>query len=218
VLIQAVASTLILALACGFFATQSRADGDPASDVLATQSLFLPQDAGIPFVQQGQLAGLLEATARRGYPLRVAIIASKTDLGSVTELWHQPQTYARFLGQELSLVSRGPLLVVMPGGYGVSADGAPDPAAASVVAALRTPTGGAALGTAALTAIERLATASGHSVPIPAATATTSAGGQADVIPLVVFALGAVLIAVAWTASLRARPAHVGRRKASSST
>ncbi|MGO9889783.1 MAG: hypothetical protein ACLP0L_17995 [Solirubrobacteraceae bacterium] len=206
----------MFALACGCFATEARADGDPASDVLATQSLFLPQDAGIPFAQQGQLTGLVEAAARSGYPLRVAIIASSTDLGSVTALWHQPQTYARFLGQELSLVSRGPLLVVMPGGYGMSTDGAPDPAGASALAGLRAPKGGAALGTAALTAIERLAEASGHSVAVPAATATPSAGGTSDAIPLVVFALGAVLIAVAWTASLRTRPPQVGRRKASS--
>ena len=217
-LLGAVASTLMLALACGLFATEARADGDPASDVLATQSLFLPQDAGIPFAQQGQVTGLVKAAARSGYPLRVAIIASSTDLGSVTELWHQPQTYARFLGQELSLVYRGPLLVVMPGGYGISTGGVPDPAGASALAGLRTPTSGAALGTAALTGIERLAEASGHSVAVPAATANTSAGGTEDAIPLVVFALGAVLIAVAWTASLRARPPQVGRRKASSST
>ena len=108
----------MLALACGSFATAARADGDPASDVLATQSLFLPQDAGIPLPQQSQLTGLLQASASSGYPIRVAIIATKADLGSVTELWRQPQTYARFLGQELSLVYRGPLLVVMPGGYG----------------------------------------------------------------------------------------------------
>jgi hypothetical protein len=218
VLLGAVASTLMLALACGSFATEARADGDPASDVLATQPLFLPQDAGIPFAQQGQVTGLVEAADRSGYPIRVAIIASSTDLGSVTELWHQPQTYARFLGQELSLVYRGPLLVVMPGGYGISAGGLPDPAGASSLAGLRTPTGGAALGAAALTAIERLAEASGHSLAVPAATATTSAGGTDGAIPLFVFALGAVLIAVAWTASLRARPPQVGRRKASSST
>jgi hypothetical protein len=46
--------------------------------------------------------------------------ASRSDLGSVTELWRQPQSYARFLDQELSLslVYHGPLLVAMPGGFG----------------------------------------------------------------------------------------------------
>lgn len=205
-LVQAAASTAILALACGAFATAARADGDPASDVLATQSLFLPQDAGIPFGQQGQLSGLLEATARSGYPLRVAIIASTSDLGSVTELWRQPGTYARFLGQELSLVYRGPLLVVMPGGYGVSSNGAPLPTAMSTLDALRSPAGGAGLGTAALTAIQRLAAASGHPVAIPPAAATASTGGALGTIPLIALFLGAALIAIVWTASVRARP------------
>ena len=167
-LVAVIASTAILALACGSFATAARADGDPASDVLATQSLFLPQDAGIPIAQQGQLAGLLQAGASSGYPIRVAIIASKADLGSVTELWRQPQPYARFLGQELSLVYRGPLLVVMPTGYGFYRQVGPLPAGESTLAGLQKPVGGTDLGTAALTAIERLAGASGYSVPIPA--------------------------------------------------
>ena len=69
------------------FPTAARADGDPASDVLATQPLFLPQDAGIPTAQQGQLGELLQTAARNGYQIRVALIASRSDLGSVTELW-----------------------------------------------------------------------------------------------------------------------------------
>ena len=206
----------MLALACGSFAPAARADGDPASDVLATQSLFLPQDAGIPVGQQSQLTGLLQATARSGYSIRVAIIASKADLGSVTELWHQPQTYARFLGQELSLIYRGPLLVVMPGGYGFNRLEPPIPAGPSPLAGIRNPVGGAALGTAALNAIERLATSAGHSVPVPPATTTVSAGGSSNAIPVIALIVGAVLIVVAWTASLRARPPDPRRHKTSS--
>jgi hypothetical protein len=37
--------------------------GHPASDVLATQSLLLPQDPGAPPVQQSQLNGLLASAA-----------------------------------------------------------------------------------------------------------------------------------------------------------
>ncbi|HEX4281231.1 MAG TPA: hypothetical protein VHZ27_10725, partial [Solirubrobacteraceae bacterium] len=48
-------SAAILALAIGLIASSALADGDPASDVLATQPLFLPQDAGIPLAQQNQL-------------------------------------------------------------------------------------------------------------------------------------------------------------------
>ncbi len=203
----------MLALGCGSFATAARADGDPASDVLATQSLFLPQDAGIPLAQQSQLTGLLQASASGGYPIRVAIIATKADLGSVTELWRRPQTYARFLGQELSLVYRAPLLVVMPGGYGFYRLDPPLPAGSSPLAGLRNPVSGAALGTATLTAIERLATAAGHPVPVPPATTTASAASGAGTIQVIALVVGAVLIAIAWTASLRAQPPRLRRAK-----
>jgi len=215
-LVAVAASTAILALACGWFATAARADGDPASDVLATQALFLPQDAGIPLAHQSQVAGLLQAAASSGYSIRVAIVASKADLGSVTELWRQPETYARFLGQELSLVYRGALLVVMPVGYGFARLAGPVLAARSALAGLRKPAGGAELGTATLTAVERLATASGYSIPIPPAAVTTAAGGGADAIPVIALAIGAALIALAWTASLRARPPRVRGGKSSS--
>ena len=207
------ASAVILALIAGWFPSLASADGDPASDVLATQSLFLPQDAGIPLAQQNQLSALLGTAATSGYPVRVAIIASKSDLGSVTELWRQPQTYARFLGQELSLVYHGPLLVVMPNGFGLVGVGPAATVDPSALAAVRIgAAGGPALGTAALAAIQRLADASGHSIPIPAAVATQSGPGSNDTLPLIVFAIGAVLIVLAWSASLRARPLRVRGR------
>ena len=213
---QVIASTVILALAAGSFATSARADGDPASDVLATQALFLPQDAGIPLAQQNQLTGLLGAAAGSGYQLRVAIVDSRTDLGSVTELWREPQTYARFLGQELSLVYHGPLLVIMPNGFGLVSLNPAVPANPSALAGVRIPAGGSGLGTVALTAIQRLAYASGHSVPIPAATATATAPGSGDTIPVIAFAVGLALIVLAWGTSLRARPPRLHDRNASS--
>jgi hypothetical protein len=216
VLAQIVASAVMLALAWGFFAASARADGDPASDVLATQALFLPQDAGIPLAQQNQLTAMLGAAASNGYQLRVAIIASSTDLGSVTELWREPQTYARFLGQELSFVYHGPLLIVMPNGFGVESLNPAAPANPAAVAGLRIPAGGAGLATVALTAIQRLAAASGHSVPIPATAATTTGSGAGDTIPVIAFAIGAAVIALAWGASLRARPPGLHDRNVSS--
>ncbi len=215
-LAQLVVSTVVLALAAGSFATAARADGDPASDVLATQPLFLPQDARIPLAQQNQLTALVGAAASSDYHLRVAIIASSTDLGSVTELWRQPQTYARFLGQELSLVYRGPLLVIMPNGFGLESLNPAAPANPSTLAGVQIPAGGAGLGTVALTAIQHLADASGHTLPIPAATATTTQPGAGDTIPVIAFAIGLALIVLAWGASLRARAPHPRRRKASS--
>jgi hypothetical protein len=199
-----------LALATGLSAVPARADGDPASDVLATYPLFLPQDAAIPASQQARLGALLKEAAPDGYPIRVAMIASATDLGSVTGLWRQPQSYADFLGQELSLVYHGPLLVVMPGGFGFYHAGRPTAAEHAAVAGVR-PGRGAALGTATLTAVLRLAAASGHALPLPSATTTTSSGSS-DPTPWIAFVIGAAIIAAAWTASLRARPARLPRR------
>ena len=204
---RVLASVLMLAVIGALLASSAFADGDPASDVLATQSVFLPQDAGIPLAQQKQVTAMLGAAANSGYQLRVAIIASSTDLGSVTELWRQPQTYARFLGQELSLIYHGPLLVIMPDGFGLVSLDPAVPAGPSALAGVRIgQAAGPGLSTTALTAVQRLASASGHSVPIPAAVATTSRGGSNNTLPLIALAAGAVLIALAWTASLRARP------------
>lgn len=190
-------------MACAWFAASARADGDPASDVLATQSLFLPQDTSVPPAEQVQLQTLLEQARRAGDPIRVAVIASPADLGSVTALWRQPKTYSRFLGQELSPVYRGLLLVVMPNGYGVFRQAGVSPAEHAVLAKLATPD--SRPGAAALKAVLRLAVSSGHALPVPSVTSPPTVT-PSDAIPWIVFAVGAVLIGIAWAASLYARP------------
>jgi hypothetical protein len=202
-LIQAVALLAMLALGSAWAATPARADGDPASDVLATQQLFLPQDAAASPAQQVQLGALLQEAVHSGYPIRVAVIASSTDLGSVTGLWSQPQTYARFLGQELGLVYHGPLLVVMPNGFGLYH--IPHPATAErALAGGPSPRGG--IGAAAIAAVHELAAAAGHPVALPSGAPTNADTTSGSPIPTIVFVTGAILIALAWTASLRARP------------
>jgi hypothetical protein len=193
----------VLLLAWASFSASARADGDPASDALATQSLFLPQDAGAPAAEQRQLQALLEEARSEGAPIRLAVIASPADLGSVTALWRQPESYSRFLGQELSLVYRGLLLVLMPNGYGVFSQAGLSGAQQASLARAGTPNG--RLGAAALQAVERLAAVSGHPLPVPSATSREVAGSSHP-ISWIVFALGAALIGIAWTASLRARP------------
>lgn len=181
------------------------ADGDPASDVLAGQSLFLPQDAASALRQDAQLNALVTAAHRDGYLVRVALIGSRSDLGSVTALWRQPQSYARFLGQELALVFRGPLLIVMPDGYGFVKGGASVTAQSSALTGLEPP--GRALPAGAIAAVRRLAGAAGHPLALPNAAATgASASGSGSKLPWVVFAVGAALVGAAWTVSLRARP------------
>lgn len=190
------------------------ADGDPASDVLAAQPLFLPQDGGIPSAQQARLGALVAAAARQGTPIRVALIATSSDLGSITQLWRMPIGYAEFLGQELSLVYRGTLLVLMPDGVGVYHYGGLPSADRTAVASAPAPGTGAAMGNAAIALVQRLAAASGHpltvgNVSAPRAASSGSVLGGAT--GWLVLIAGAGLIAVAWTASLRARPAGVAR-------
>ena len=175
--------------------------------MLATQPLFLPQDAGVSAARQSQLVALLAEARRAGAPLQVAVIASPTDLGSVGALWRRPSSYARFLGQELSLVSRARLLVVMPNGLALYEPGARSAAAEQAIGALPPPGSIAKLGDSTATAIQKFAAASGHPIASPGAVAQgagTSPG--TDVVAWLVFALGALAIAAAWTLSLRARP------------
>jgi hypothetical protein len=96
----------LLALVWAWHPAPARADGDPASDVLATQALFLPQDAGATPAQRAQLSALLATAARRGYPIAVALVAARGDLGSVTALWRQPETYARFSAKSSRTATR----------------------------------------------------------------------------------------------------------------
>jgi len=103
-------------------AAPAYADGDPASDVLLFQDLFLPYNQ--PSTDVGaSLNGVVKAANEAGYPIKVAVIQLPADLGSVTALWGKPQLYAKFLEQELSLKSGRRLLVVMPAGYGVASGG-----------------------------------------------------------------------------------------------
>jgi hypothetical protein len=200
----------------GAMAGLARADGDPASDVLAAQTVFLPQDGAIPAAQQSQLLELVRSATRAGYPVRVAVIARRADLGSVSALWRQPAGYARFLGQELSQVFRGTLLVVMPNGFGVYGVGASAGVSGSVSAAalrgLPSPANRAgppgALGGAAIAAVQRLAGAAGHPLAAPRNGAPPSAGTRAgvDVVAWLALGAGAIVIAAAWTVSLRLRP------------
>jgi hypothetical protein len=217
-------------------ASQARADGDPASDVLAAQTVFLPQDGAIPPARQAQLTQLVSSAARAGVSLRVALIATRSDLGSVTALWRRPSAYAQFLGQELSQVFHGTLLVVMPNGVGVARvaagpagrNGAGVPAGSEVPggsalarsaapggsarAGSAVPAGGAALGDAAIAAVQRLAAAAGHPLTTPRGgpSGHASAPSATGIGAWLALAGGAILIGIAWTISLRQRPPRRG--------
>jgi hypothetical protein len=130
------------ALASGAWATAARADGDPASDYLLAQNVFLPVEA-----QSQAAASALEKAADAVYlhgdRVRVAVIYAPDDLGSVPSLFGNPGGYARFLGLELSLWYVGPLLVVMPSGFGIYDGGRPTAAAEQTLQSLTVPEGSA---------------------------------------------------------------------------
>jgi cytochrome oxidase Cu insertion factor (SCO1/SenC/PrrC family)/thiol-disulfide isomerase/thioredoxin len=127
----------------------ARADGDPGSDVLVFQNLFVRSDAGLSVRAQAQFGGLLQSAVTAGFPVRVAIIASRYDLGAVSALWGDPRGYAQFLGTELSLAYKQRLLVVMPSGFGFTwADHATAPEYAILGRIQITPGGGGLLAAA----------------------------------------------------------------------
>ncbi len=159
---------LVGLLAAGGRASIASADGDPGSDVLVYQQLFLGSDAGVPIARQAALGQLLQAAARDGFPIRVAIIASRSDLGAITGLWLNPRAYARFLGLELSLAYKGRLLVVMPNGFGFNWPGHPTAAANQILVHLAIGRGGTGLASAAEAAVRALAASGRIKLAAPA--------------------------------------------------
>ncbi len=159
---------LLLALVSLAASPVARADGDPASDYLLSRSTFIPPDDGIPTAYANQLIAAVRDAKVRGYTIRVAVIGSRYDLGSVTILDKKPKQYAQFLGTELRLLYHGRLLIVMPNGLAVSRNGRPAPSEQAVVDRIPAPGAqGQALVSAATNAVLKLAGAAGVLVPKP---------------------------------------------------
>lgn len=95
------------------------ADGDPASDVLASARVFWPYNLKVPADSREKLNATVTAVTRNGLPVRVAMVQSEFDLGSVGVLFGHPQDYSQFLAQGLANFNRDWVIVVMPNGYGV---------------------------------------------------------------------------------------------------
>jgi cytochrome oxidase Cu insertion factor (SCO1/SenC/PrrC family) len=147
----------------------AHADGDPASDLLQTQTIFLPADANAGGEQSLALSQLLRAADRGGVETRVAVIASDYDLGSVNALWRKPRLYARFLGTELSGAYAQRLLVVMPDGFGFSWPGHSTARIYRLLARIRLGPGGTSLLADADAGVRAVAAAAGVALTLPAA-------------------------------------------------
>ena len=125
--------SVVLVAAALVLVSGAAADGDPASDVLIAGSAFTPY----PPPSGAALKALGTATTTvelKGHRVKVAVIGTSSDLGSVPSLFGHPQDYAKFLSLELSFIYKGPLLVVMPAGFGFVDKTAPVAKAAAVLA------------------------------------------------------------------------------------
>lgn len=161
-------AALVVVTACLCVPAAARANGDPASDYLLAQNVFLPFTTKIDNNEVQRLDALLRESHKAGFPIRVAVILSPADLGTAFSLFEKPQKYAAFLGLELSFVYRDRLLVVMPNGYGYTLNADPDPKGSAVVKKLP-PAGRDATKEvkAAIVAVQRLAAAEGHRLAVP---------------------------------------------------
>jgi hypothetical protein len=155
-----VKAALVVALAlamCALGAGTARADGDPASDMLVLHNVFVPYEAPSKTAVDG-LSKQVQAVYTAGYRVKVAVVATKIDLGAIPSLFGKPPEYAKFLGQELSGYYIGPLLIVMPAGYGIYDGGRSTKAEDAVLAGLARPASAKPtdLVNAAATAVARL--------------------------------------------------------------
>jgi hypothetical protein len=154
--VAAVGALLALVLV---LAGTAGADGDPASDVLIGQDVFVPFPAP-PRKTVASLNAAAAAVFAQRNRIKVAVVATKTDLGSVPSLFNKPKAYAKFLGLELATVYVGPLLIVMPAGYGIYDGGRSTAAESRVLGRLPRPGRSAdALTRAAATAVRKLTAA-----------------------------------------------------------
>jgi hypothetical protein len=186
----------------------ARANGDPASDYLLVQSVFLPFNAKVDPNAAKELSDTIRAADQKGFKVKVAVIGSRYDLGTAFSLYNKAQKYAQFLGLELSFQYRDRLLVVMPNGFGSSIDGKPDEKGIAVLQKLPPPGKDPTKQVEAATvAIRKLAAASGK--PLPA----SDGGGSSKTRDRITLAAGLVALAALLAAIVLWRRQRVPARE-----
>jgi len=145
----------------------ARANGDPASDVLLTDRVFLPFEAPISKSAQDDLRNTVVEANKKGFKIRVALIAFTSDLGTATALWAHPEDYSKFLGKEIAFVTTDPLLVSMPAGFGFYDQDRPVTKEQQVLAKIQPGKVPTALAESTTAAVRALAAAKGITLPKP---------------------------------------------------
>jgi hypothetical protein len=190
--ITGITSRVCLLLLVGVISTitatgSAWAHGDPASHYLETDALY-PSFALQPSVDvQLQLLGLLQATERRGYPIKVALVAGAEDLVDDLTMLRTPQRYANTVASMIEHDLEAPVLVITPFGIGISGNGRRNGVlrpltardARKLVRGLGVPPDpeGDDLARTAMAAVRRVARAGGHALPrrVPPAERATPA-------------------------------------------
>jgi hypothetical protein len=145
-----------------------RADADPASDFLISQKVYLPFFGNKPTKgAEAELRKVVDQANASGYKIKVAVIGSPNDLGGVGGVWNRPRAYAPFLGEELRFAYKGPLLVVMPAGFGFYNVGRPVTKEQRALEGVKLDPNGDGLTLSAARGVEALAKANGVNVSGP---------------------------------------------------
>jgi hypothetical protein len=204
---RALLALLLAAAALGTAAPAALADADPPSDVLLLQSVYYPYQPPVSDKLRRTLDKVVLDAKTAGYPVKVAMVESTVDLGAIPQLFGRPAEYAPFLGREIAFKSKDPLLVVMSPAiatYNVTAKAQQAIHGIKIDASKQSD----GLVAAAIEAVPKMATASGHpvaAVPVP----STGGGGKKSgggTSPLIVFGAPVLLVALAaLVAALRRR-------------
>jgi hypothetical protein len=185
----------------------AHANGDPASDVLITQQVFIGPEVPIPVSAAEELQKTVAAANQRGFTIRVALIAFTGDLGTAVSLWKHPQSYAQFLGSELAFVYTKRLLIVTPSGFGFDRGTKPVAKERRVLARVRVGKTPAELARSATAAVRALAAADRVVLP------KYSSGSNAWRDRLIIVAAGVLILLIIflpgrWLRRSRAGPAQ----------
>jgi hypothetical protein len=151
----------------------ARAHTHPAAHALPVRDAFYPTPPPSP-EYMAALDGQLAAARSAGFPLKVAIIASETDLGALAVMFDHPENYALALRTELGPAkTRIPLLVVMPKGMGIADFDDTTKVAWMTPDASNGPDG---LVRSAMEAVTFLASGEGKTIPVPPVTVAQAPG------------------------------------------
>lgn len=194
---RALLALLLGAAVLAAAAPPALADADPPSDVLLLQSVYYPYQPPVSDKLRRTLDSVVASSQKAGYPVKVALVGSAVDLGAIPQLFGKPAQYAPFLGREIAFKSKDPLLVIMPAGIATNNVSA---RAQQAIQGIKIDASKQSDGlvAAAIEAVPKMATASGHpvaAVPVPSSGSGKNGGGSTS--PLIVFGVPVLLVALA---------------------